>query len=700
MAVVDGKAGFAAWTGCARPTSIFPALRIPGADGGGEDRGLAEAEPVVVSGGLRRTRGGASRAAAGARTVRVSPGPGLGPDAGREGPGAAGTRPARWRRKIWEINHQPAQPHVIVRAAPPAGHAAAAGRIGRQPTIDPHHHRGRAWAGRNSPKTRRLTAPGWRVHDVCATVFVQAATTLAGVGGSHERGGRLQLQGAAARWCASARPRRLRAASGDPVGPPSGSAKAVRPCWKRTSRPPAAPSSAEALPVSARSAHRRLAPGIRDADLAYIPPEGTCRHQGFAPASPRPRCSAWSFDAGGRSRQRHHLAALARAFPGNHRAQPLRLVPASGGGAGRRDEELRSGSRRARDLAKCSNVTVKIGRPRHAAAGLRPGPSSEALAELAARVERCIEPSAPRAEGVRGPPGAQAATATCWGWKTRSRGSVAVASAEEKADLFWRSASVLLPAALVEPLGATPRYIRVPRRWAAVLLRRRQGRSPAARVQSSPLGFPRERRRTGEAAAAQGSASASAHSRRTAPCWPGPGERHRCACGRGRTRPHRPAPPPPTPRSTEGPLHLHKGAGLPRPAQGSSDRAARPRAPRGRSEGPRQHRRLGGLGQRAAAQRTDRRFPAAGGVLESGAASVLGSDGCHARLSTPRSPARATASRDPCGGARTGRCRAARPPRRPPRSRACPCATTASARRRGQLADGGRRAQRPAPPRA
>ena len=191
---------------------------------------------------------------------------------------------------------------------------------------------------------------------------------------------------------------------------------------------------------------------------AYQPPEDIFFRddfrRGFAQLAPL----GMSFDAWLYHPKIPDLTALARAFP----ETPIVLdqcggVLGIGRYAGRRDEVFAQWFAALRDLAACPNVMVKLG-----GLGMRlPGfgfeageraPSSAALAEAwRPWIEGCIETfGAARCMVESNFPVDKGGYGYSVGWNAFKR-LAAGASAEEKADLFWRSAARFYRLPGVEP---------------------------------------------------------------------------------------------------------------------------------------------------------------------------------------------------------------------------------------------------------
>jgi predicted TIM-barrel fold metal-dependent hydrolase len=155
-----------------------------------------------------------------------------------------------------------------------------------------------------------------------------------------------------------------------------------------------------------------------------------------------------SFDAWLYFHQIPRLAALAQAFPGT----PIVLdhcggILGIGRYAGRRDEVFAAWSAAIAELAACPNVMVKLGGlgMRLPGFGFETRPNAPSSAELAEAwrpwMERCIEAfGTSRCMFESNFPVDKGGYAYGVGWNAMKR-IAAGASAEEKADLFWRSAA-------------------------------------------------------------------------------------------------------------------------------------------------------------------------------------------------------------------------------------------------------------------
>ncbi len=310
-----------------------------------------------------------------------------------------------------------------------------------QPIIDPHHH---LWE-----------RPGWRYlldelladlrtgHDVRATVYVQSARSLLRADGppAMRAVNETEFANGVAAMCASGTYGGVRACAAIVGAADLRLGDAVRPV----------------LEAHLRAGGERFR-GIRH--IATWDPDPTMLNPAYAPAedmldSPGFRAGfahlgalGLSFDAWLYFHQIPRLVALARAFP----ATPIVLdhcggILGIGRYAGQRDAVFATWYGHMRDLAACPNVMVKLG-----GLGMRlPGfgfeqraqaPSSVVLAEAwRPWMERCIELFGPsRCMFESNFPVDKGSYAYAIGWNAMKR-IAAGASAEEKADLFWRSAA-------------------------------------------------------------------------------------------------------------------------------------------------------------------------------------------------------------------------------------------------------------------
>ena len=314
-----------------------------------------------------------------------------------------------------------------------------------QAIVDPHHH---LW-----------DQPGWRYlldelladlrdggHDVRATVYVQSSRSMLRAEGPEAMRavGETEFANGAAAMCASGRYGPVRACAGIVAAADLCLGDAVRPVL-------------EAHVTAAGGPEGRLR-GVRhiatwDPDPAVLNPayrpaedmlDSPAFRAGFAHLAPL----GLGYDAWLYFHQLPRLTALARAFPGT------RIVLDHCGGvlgigryAGRRDEVFAAWSAALRDLAACPNVVVKLG-----GLGMRlPGfgfeaweraPSSTELAEAwRPWMEGCIAAFGPaRCMFESNFPVDKGSYGYTVGWNAMKR-MAAGASADEKADLFWRSAA-------------------------------------------------------------------------------------------------------------------------------------------------------------------------------------------------------------------------------------------------------------------
>lgn len=155
-----------------------------------------------------------------------------------------------------------------------------------------------------------------------------------------------------------------------------------------------------------------------------------------------------SFDAWVFFHQLPRLTALARAFP----QTPIALNHCGGilgvrRYAGRREDIFAQWSAALAELAACPNVVIKLGGLGMRLSGFEfdtreRAPSSSQLADAwRPWIERCIEAFGPeRCMFESNFPVDKGSYDYCIGWNAMKR-IVGSASADEKADLFWRSAS-------------------------------------------------------------------------------------------------------------------------------------------------------------------------------------------------------------------------------------------------------------------
>ncbi|MGX9962072.1 amidohydrolase family protein [Roseomonas sp. F4] len=306
--------------------------------------------------------------------------------------------------------------------------------------IDPHHH---LW-----------DRPGWRYlldemladirsgHDVRATVFIQARAM-------HRADGPVEMQpvgetefaNGVAAMCASGGYGDVRVCAGIVGFADLRLGAAVRPV----------------LEAHIRAGGDRFR-GIRH--IATWDPDPAMLNPAYQPAedmldSPEFRAGfaqlaplGLSYDAWMFFPQIPRLTALARAFPGT----PIVLdhcggILGIGRYAGKRDEVFAEWSRHMRDLATCPNVMVKLGGlgMRQPGFGFEAGaiaPSSTQLAEAwRPWMEACIESfGTDRCMFESNFPVDKGGFGYAAGWNAFKRLAQG-ASAEAKADLFWRSAA-------------------------------------------------------------------------------------------------------------------------------------------------------------------------------------------------------------------------------------------------------------------
>ncbi|MBS7791662.1 amidohydrolase family protein [Roseococcus sp. SDR] len=310
-----------------------------------------------------------------------------------------------------------------------------------QPIIDPHHH---LW-----------DQPGWRYlldelladlrsgHDVRATVYVQSARSMLRAEGPPEMRavGETEFANGVAAMCASGAYGAVRACAGIVAAADLRLGAAVRPV----------------LEAHLRAGGERFR-GVRltatwDPDPAmlnpaYSPPEDMLDSAAFRAGFTELAKLGLTFDAWIYFHQIPRLVSLARAFP----QVPIVLdhcggILGIGRYAGKRDEVFATWSANMRELATCPNVMVKLG-----GLGMRlPGFGFEARAQAPSSLElaeawgpwmtRCIEIfGAARCMFESNFPVDKGGFGYAIGWNAMKR-IAAGASAEEKADLFWRSAA-------------------------------------------------------------------------------------------------------------------------------------------------------------------------------------------------------------------------------------------------------------------
>jgi L-fuconolactonase len=313
-----------------------------------------------------------------------------------------------------------------------------------QPIIDPHHH---LW-----------DQPGWRYllhelladlrsgHDVRATVYVQSSRSLLRAEGPEPMRpvGETEFANGVAAMCASGAYGPVRACAGIVGAADLTLGDAVRPVLD-------AHIVAGGGPGGRFRGIRHIAAWDPDPAMlnpAYRPPEDMLDSAVFRAGFAHLGALGLSFDAWLYFHQVPRLVSLARAFP----ATPIVLdhcggILGIGRYAGRRDEVFAQWSAAMRELASCPNVMVKLG-----GLGMRlPGfgferheraPSSIDLAEAwRPWMESCVELfGAARCMFESNFPVDKGSYAYAIGWNGMKR-IAASASAEEKADLFWRSAA-------------------------------------------------------------------------------------------------------------------------------------------------------------------------------------------------------------------------------------------------------------------
>jgi predicted TIM-barrel fold metal-dependent hydrolase len=310
-----------------------------------------------------------------------------------------------------------------------------------QPIIDPHHH---LW-----------DQPGWRYlldelladlrsgHDVRATVYIQSSRSMLRAEGPQAMRavGETEFANGVAAMCASGHYGDVRVCAGIVGAADLRLGDAVRPV----------------LEAHLRAGGDRFR-GIRH--IATWDPDPAMLNPAYQPAedmldSPAFRAGfahlaelGLSYDAWLYFHQIPRLVALARAFP----QVPIVLdhcggVLGIGRYAGKRGEVFAEWSANLKELAGCPNVMIKLG-----GLGMRlPGfgfeareraPSSVELAEAwRPWMERCIETfGAARCMFESNFPVDKGSYGYAVGWNAMKR-IAAGAGAEEKADLFWRSAA-------------------------------------------------------------------------------------------------------------------------------------------------------------------------------------------------------------------------------------------------------------------
>jgi predicted TIM-barrel fold metal-dependent hydrolase len=310
-----------------------------------------------------------------------------------------------------------------------------------QPIIDPHHH---LW-----------DQPGWRYlldelladlatgHDVRATVYVQSSRSLLRADGPAEMRavGETEFANGVAAMYASGRYGAIRACAGIVGAADLRLGAAVAPV----------------LEAHLKAGGDRFR-GIRhiatwDPDPAmlnpsYTPPEDMMDSPGFRAGMAELGKRGMTFDAWIYFHQLPKLVALARAFP----QVPIVLdhcggILGIGRYAGKRDEVFATWSGHMRELATCPNVMVKVGGlgMRLPGFGFEARPRAPSSADLAEAwrpwMEHCIETfGAARCMFESNFPVDKGGYAYAIGWNAMKR-IAAGASAEERTDLFWRSAA-------------------------------------------------------------------------------------------------------------------------------------------------------------------------------------------------------------------------------------------------------------------
>ncbi len=312
-----------------------------------------------------------------------------------------------------------------------------------QKIIDPHHH---LW-----------DRPGWRYlldefladlrsgHDVRATVYVQARAMHRADGPEAMRPvGETEFANGIAAMSASGAYGPVRVCAGIVGFADLRLGDAVRPVLE-------AHLAAAGGPEGRFRGIRHIATWDPDPAMlnpAYTPAEdmldSAAFRAGFAHLAPL----GLSFDAWLYFHQIPRLTALARAFP----ATPIVLdhcggILGIGRYAGRRDEVFAAWSASLRALAACPNVMVKLGGlgMRLPGFGFEARPRAPSSAELAEAwrpwMETCIEAfGTARCMFESNFPVDKGGHGYAIGWNAMKR-IAAGAGAEERADLFWRSAA-------------------------------------------------------------------------------------------------------------------------------------------------------------------------------------------------------------------------------------------------------------------
>jgi predicted TIM-barrel fold metal-dependent hydrolase len=312
-----------------------------------------------------------------------------------------------------------------------------------QPIIDPHHH---LW-----------DRPGWRYllddmladirsgHDIRATVFIQARAMHRAEGPeAMQPVGETEFANGVAAMCASGGYGQVRVCAGIVGFADLRLGDAVRPVLE-------AHVTAGGGPGGRFRGIRHIATWDEDPAMlnpAYTPAEDMLASDGFRAGFAHLAALGLSYDAWLYFHQIPRLTALARAFP----TVPIVLdhcggILGIGRYAGRRDEVFAQWSASLADLATCPNVMVKLGGlgmrlPGFGFEGRERAPGSVELAEhWRPWMERCIEAfGTARCMFESNFPVDKGSYAYANGWNAMQR-IASGASAEEKADLFWRSAA-------------------------------------------------------------------------------------------------------------------------------------------------------------------------------------------------------------------------------------------------------------------
>jgi predicted TIM-barrel fold metal-dependent hydrolase len=334
----------------------------------------------------------------------------------------------------------PAQPHYIAVRPDWLATTPEEALDPAQPIIDPHHH---LW-----------DRPGWRYlldeiladirtgHDVRATVLVQARAFHRADGPEELRPvGETQFAAGIAAMCEAGTYGDVRVCQGI-VG------------FADLTRGAEAGAVLDAHIAAGDGRFRGIRhiatwdPDPAMLNPAYQPAEDMLDSPGFRAGIAELGRRGLSFDAWLYFHQIPRLTALARAFPD----VPMVLdhcggILGIGRYAGQRDEVFRQWAAALRDLAACPNVMVKLGGLGMRLPGLgfeeRPRAPSSAELALAWRpwMEACIAAfGTARCMFESNFPVDKGGYAYAVGWNAMKR-IAAGAGAEEKADLFWRSAA-------------------------------------------------------------------------------------------------------------------------------------------------------------------------------------------------------------------------------------------------------------------